>query len=122
MIEALRVGVRGFVLRDMPPPLLVQCARMVHAGDLWVDKGAMARAVEKVLRLEMATRELVKLLTPREMQVFHTVVGGARNKAIAEQLSISEGTVKIHLHNIYDKLHVHNRFELLLLARDRGLV
>lgn len=122
MVEALRVGVKGFVLREMPSRLLVQCARVVHTGALWVDKGAMALAVEMMVRREAGTRELARLLTPREIEVFEKVVTELPNKKIATQLSIGEGTVKLHLHNIYNKLNVHNRFELILLARDRGLV
>jgi two-component system nitrate/nitrite response regulator NarL len=62
------------------------------------------------------------VLTPREIEIVRMITQGLRNKAIAERLSISEGTVKIHLHNIYDKLGVDGRLELVLCAQQRGLV
>jgi DNA-binding NarL/FixJ family response regulator len=122
MLEALAVGAKGVVLRHMPPKLLIQCVRKAHGGDTWVEKRSMAKALEKMRRREMATRELSRLLTPRELSVFELVVVGLRTRELAERLSISEGTVKIHLHNIYEKFGVANRLELTLLARDRGFV
>jgi DNA-binding NarL/FixJ family response regulator len=61
-------------------------------------------------------------LTPREIEIVRLVAQGLRNKELANRLSITEGTVKIHLHNIYDKLGVDGRLELVLCAQQRGLV
>ena len=61
-------------------------------------------------------------LTEREMDIVRLVARGLRNKVIARQLLITEGTVKIHLHNIYQKLSLNGRFALSLYARDRNLV
>ena len=61
-------------------------------------------------------------LTPREMEIVRMVAQGLRNKVIAERLSISEGTVKVHLHNIYEKLGVDGRLELTLCAQQKGLL
>jgi len=61
-------------------------------------------------------------LSPRERQVLHLVAGAHTSKEIADRLSISEGTVKIHLHNIYEKLGVDGRLELVLYAQGKGLV
>jgi len=60
-------------------------------------------------------------LTPRELEVVRLVVQWLRNKEIAKRLSLSEGTVKIHLHNTYDKLKVEGRMALSVYARERGL-
>lgn len=122
VLEAVRLGVKGVVLKDMPPHLLVQCIRKVHAGDTWVEKRSMARAVESVLRRETGGREVARLLTPREMEIFHLVLSRLRNKHVAEKLSISEGTVKVHLHNIYEKLDVSGRLELALYAHEKGIL
>ena len=62
------------------------------------------------------------MLTPREIEIVTMVAQGLRNRAIAERLSISEGTVKVHLHNIYEKLGVDGRLELVLVAQQRGLI
>jgi DNA-binding NarL/FixJ family response regulator len=61
-------------------------------------------------------------LTPRETEIVRLVAQGLRNKELAQRLSITEGTVKIHLHNIYDKLGVDGRLELVLTAQQKGLV
>jgi len=121
-MEALRLGVRGVVLKEMAPQMLVQCIRKVHAGEQWLERRSVGRALEKLLWRETGTREVARLLTPREIEIVRMVAAGLRNKEIADKLSISEGTVKIHLHHIYEKLHLNGRLELALYAQDRGLV
>ncbi|HXH10032.1 MAG TPA: response regulator transcription factor [Alphaproteobacteria bacterium] len=121
-LEALRLGVGGVVLKEMTVPLLIQCVRKVHAGDLWLEKRSISRALDKMLRREAGAREMAKVLTPREIEVIRLVANGMRNKEIAQKLAISEGTVKIHLHRSYEKLHVDNRLELLRYAQAKGLV
>jgi len=121
-LEALRLGVGGVVLKEMTVPLLIQCVRKVHTGDLWLEKRSISRALDKMLRREAGAREMAKVLTPREIEVIRLVANGMRNKEIAQRLAISEGTVKIHLHRSYEKLHVDNRLELLRYAQAKGLV
>jgi DNA-binding NarL/FixJ family response regulator len=121
-LEALRLGVRGVVLKEMAPQMLVQCVRKVHAGEQWVERRSVGRAVEKLLRREAGAREVAGVLTPREIEIVRMVAAGRRNKEIADKLSISEGTVKIHLHHIYEKLQLDGRLELALYAQDKGLV
>ncbi|PYQ99782.1 MAG: hypothetical protein DMF97_10725 [Acidobacteria bacterium] len=74
-----------------------------------------------MLRREAATREVGHTLTPREIEIVQMVAHGLRNRAIAERLAISEGTVKIHLHNIYEKLGIDGRLELMLWAQEQGV-
>jgi RNA polymerase sigma factor (sigma-70 family) len=78
--------------------------------------------VRGTLEREEATRQAAETLTPREIEIVRMVAQGLRNRTIAERLSISEGTVKVHLHNIYEKLGVGGRLELVLCAQQRGLV
>jgi DNA-binding NarL/FixJ family response regulator len=122
VVEAVRLGVRGIVLKEMAPQRLVHCIRRVHAGELMVDNRTVARALERVARREAGTQRLAALLTPRELEIVRMVAGGLRNKEIAARLSISEGTVKIHLHNTYEKLDVDGRLALMLYAQEHGLV
>lgn len=122
VVEAVRLGARGIVLKEMAPQRLVQAIRQVHAGELVVDNRAVVRALEKVVRRETGTQRVARILTPREMDVVRMVAMGLRNKEIAARLSISEGTVKIHLHNTYEKLEVDGRLELMLFAQEHGLV
>lgn len=121
VLEAIRLGVRGVVLKEMAPQLLLQCIRKVHAGEQWVETRSFTRALDKMLRREAGTQEVAGVLTPREIEVMRLATGGLRNREIAERLTITEGTVKIHLHNVYDKLKVPGRLELTLYARERGL-
>jgi DNA-binding NarL/FixJ family response regulator len=122
LLEAMRLGVGGVVLKEMAVPLLIQCVRKVYAGDQWLERHSIGRAMEKMLRREAGTREVAKLLTSRELEIVRLAASGLRNKEIASKLAISEGTVKIHLHRSYEKLHVDSRIALLHYAQTKGLV
>jgi DNA-binding NarL/FixJ family response regulator len=120
-LEALELGATGLVLKESSPDELMECVLRVHAGDQWIDRQTMARAVSRTRRQETGQREVTRLLTPREVEIVKLITDGHRNKAIASRLSISEGTVKIHLHNIYEKIGVDGRLELMVWVRERGL-
>jgi len=122
VLEATRLGARGVVLKEMAPQLLVQAVRKVAAGEQWLEKRSFGKALEKMLRREAGARQVAGVLTPREIEIVRMVAAGLRNQQIADKLHISEGTVKIHLHNIYEKLEVDGRVALTLYARDKGLI
>ncbi len=122
VIEAIRLGVRGIVLKEIAPAILVQCLRAVHGGGRWIEPQSISRAMEKLIRKEAGAREAAALLTPREMEVVRMVAQGLRNREIADKLFVSEGTVKVHLHNIYEKLGIASRLALGLYAREKGFV
>lgn len=122
VMEAMRLGVAGLVLKEMASKRLVQCVRHVSGGDQWLESSLVSKALEKMMKREQGSREVARVLTPRETEVVKMVATGLRNKEIAEKLQISEGTVKIHLHTIYEKLHITGRVELSLFARDKGLM
>jgi DNA-binding NarL/FixJ family response regulator len=121
VLEAVRLGAHGVVLKEMAPHLLVQCVRKVYAGGQWLERHSASRALETMLRHQDGRRDVTGFLTPRELEIVRLVAQGARNKSIAEALAISEGTVKIHLHNIYKKLPIDSRLALTLYAREKGL-
>lgn len=120
LLEAVQLGVRGVVLKEMAPDLLVRCVRTVHGGGQWLDGQLTGRALTRLLARESARQRLTKLLTPREIELTKHVTEGLRNKEIAARLGITEGTVKIHLHRIYDKLAVSSRVELVNYVRREG--
>ena len=122
VMEAVRLGASGLVLKESPPDTLLDCIRRVHDGGEWIDGDTASRAVRGVIAREEATRAAAETLTPRELEIVRMVAQGLRNKTIAERLSISEGTVKVHLHNIYEKLEIGGRLELVLCAQRKGLV
>ena len=121
LIEALRHDVRGVVLKEMAPSLLVECLRRVHAGGQWLEKDSAARAMAKLVRNEDRQRKLATLLTPREIEIVRLVRRGLANRQIAHTLGVAEGTVKVHLHNIYEKLSVQRRGQLIAFADEYGL-
>jgi DNA-binding NarL/FixJ family response regulator len=122
IVEAVRLGVAGIVLKEASPDALIDCVRRVSRGEQVIDHETMSRAFGRVLQRETAAREANKMLTPREIEIVKMVAQGLRNKVIADRLTISEGTVKIHLHNIYEKLGVDGRLELVLFAQAKNLV
>lgn len=122
LLEAVRLDVAGVVLKEMAPRLLVECVRKVHAGEKWLEKHLVARAMERRSSREQELSRLAALLTSRELEIVRLAAEGLRNREIAERLSITEGTVKIHLHNIYEKLGVTGRSQLILYATREGLV
>ena len=116
--EALRLAVRGRLLKQMASRLLKECVRKVHAGGIWVEQQSLLRVVEHLLS-EAATPE--KALTRTEASIVRLVCEHARNKEIAAHLKMSESTVKNHLHAIYSKLNVTNRKALIAKAKELGL-
>lgn len=121
LLEAIRLGAKGVVLKDMAPEFLLDAVREVHSGAQWFDRGLGGRALPKLLsRVNRATAAPV--LSTRERDIVKLVAMGLRNRAIADRLSISEGTVKVHMHNIYEKLDVTSRVELVNYARERGMI
>lgn len=122
LLDAIRAGARGVVLKDMAPQLLVEAVRAVLAGGQWLEKGLGGRALTRLLQRERGLVEATRLLTPREIEIVRMVAQGLRNRAIAEKLFITEGTVKVHLHNIYEKAGVDGRVELTLFAQEKGLI
>ena len=122
LVEAVKLGVRGIVLKEMAPTLVVQCVREVHAGGKWLEKRSVTQAIEKLIRREEATRDMAKILTPRELQIAAAVASGLRNKEIADKLGIAEGTVKIHLHVIYEKLKIDGRMALVLRMKENAMI
>jgi two-component system, NarL family, nitrate/nitrite response regulator NarL len=122
VMDALKHGVSGLVLKDSPAEQLVACVRKVHRGEQSLDPGSVARALTDVVERDKVRGELSRTLTAREIEIVQMVARGLRNRTIGEQLSIAESTVKVHLHNIYEKLGVEGRLELVLLAQQKGLV
>ncbi len=109
--DVLARGADGLVLKSAPPETLEQCLAAVRAGGKWHDGAAMASADKAVE---------IGLLTPRERDVARLVAAGQRNRCIGEALGISEGTVKMHLHNVYAKLGIESRTQLATDTRLRG--
>jgi len=122
VLEAVRLGVKGVVLKEISPQMLMECVRKVADGEQWIERRSLTRVLDKMLCREAGFREVSSVLTSREIEIVRLATRGLRNQAIAEQLHISEGTVKVHLHNIYEKLGIDGRVALTLYAREKGLL
>ncbi|MBW2472263.1 MAG: response regulator transcription factor, partial [Deltaproteobacteria bacterium] len=109
-------------LKDTAPQLLVECIREVAAGREWLDRGSLTRALAGLMRREEGASQAAAVLSPRELEIVRLVAASLRNKEIARKLAITEGTVKIHLHNIYQKLEIDSRVALTLWAQGKGLI
>lgn len=110
--EALSLKVDGVLLKTSDPALLIDCLDSVRAGDEWIDRHLQAEAARAP-----ATRDR-SLLSPRETELVKLVRQGLRNRDIAEKLGITEGTVKVYLHSVFEKTGVANRTELAIRAAE----
>jgi two-component system, NarL family, nitrate/nitrite response regulator NarL len=108
MSEAISRGAKGIVFKSSSPAEITRSVRKVAAGKYQFPKDL----AEAVRRRQGKRQRQVQLLTPRETEVTRLVIKGLSNKEIGRQMDLSEGTVKIHLHNIYKKLSVSNRTAL----------
>lgn len=122
MIDAVNLGVAAIVLKDTASRQLLESVRAVAAGTPTLDRAAVQAALDRLQTRDDTLRRASKELTRRELDIVRMVAVGARNKEIAEKLGISEGTVKMHLHTIYDKLRISGRVPLSIYARDHGVV
>lgn len=114
--EAIALGVDGLVLKDTAPERLVDCLEAVEAGGRWIDPNLVREAATGEAALSGPSQPL-SALSPRERSVAELVVKGMRNREIASTLGITEGTVKVHLYRVYEKLGVGSRTELLIRAK-----
>ena len=115
IFAAIANGAKGIVLKDAAPDSLVECVRNVAVGKRWFPTDL----IETALHRSAGRREnerIIQTLTPREQQIVALVVEGMTNKEIGRRIELTEGTIKIHLHNIYEKLEVPNRAALTALA------
>jgi two-component system, NarL family, nitrate/nitrite response regulator NarL len=119
LLRALDFGANGILLKEGAQDLLFECLDAVLAGRRWIQPALLDR--EAVLRSRSSGGGPMAVLAPRERAISGLVAQGLRNREVAHELSMTEGTVKVYLHRIYDKLGVTNRTELALFVRDAGL-
>ena len=105
LLEAVRLGARGIVLKAMAPKTIERCIRAVYEGREWLTVEGQDLAARLAQR-QRVEAELAERLTPRELEIVRNLAGQLDNDEIARNLKLSVGTVKIHLHHIYTKLGV----------------
>ena len=113
MQRALQGGARGYMLKSMPPKELLDAIRKVHAGK---------KAIPPEIATHLANHMSDEALTSREIEILQQVAEGNRNRDIAERLFISEGTVKVHIKHIMEKLGANDRTQAITIAVRRGII
>jgi DNA-binding NarL/FixJ family response regulator len=125
VIEAIHCGAKGFLHKNSSIDHLLSSIRAVERGEVALSRKMMRRVLVEFARKEEKPQTspdpLVKL-TDRELEVLAYLVAGASNRQIAQNLVISENTVKIHVHNIFEKLKLDNRREVAKFAHLPGLL
>jgi two-component system, NarL family, nitrate/nitrite response regulator NarL len=121
VVDALRGGASGYIVKGVSSEELVKTARAVHGGEAYVSPALAARLLGmrgKQAAPGRASNKFVDL-TDREEQILHLVCAGLSNKEVGENIGLSEKTVKHYMTNILQKLHARNRVEAALIARQR---
>lgn len=119
--HARAYGLIGLIGKDKPRHVLLECVRSVLQGRAWLDPHLPERLPDPTDNLS-PDLDAPPPLTAREWSVAKLVVEGLPNKRIAQRLNITEGTTKLHLHHVYQKLQCSGRMSLMLYLRDNGLV
>jgi DNA-binding NarL/FixJ family response regulator len=113
MQRALEGGAKGYTLKSMPPKEVLEAIRKVHAGK---------KAIPQEIALHLANHLSDEALTAREVEILQQVAEGNRNRDIADRLFISEGTVKVHIKHIMEKLGANDRTQAITIAVRRGII
>ena len=126
--RAILKGASGVVLKSEDADVILRAIQYVHAGEIWFDRAATTRLLRSLNAVPATTHEAAQLskiatLTPKERQVVAAMalIPGARNKAVADRLCMSEHTLRNHLTGIYAKLKLENRLELCMYAIEHKL-
>jgi DNA-binding NarL/FixJ family response regulator len=114
VLGMIQVGVKGYLLKDEEPAVLVDAVKAINSGKTWISPTAMEGLTDPVE--EEKNKRKIEDLTNRESEVLQLIAQGIDNHLIAKQLSIAEGTVKNHIVSIYEKLGFHSRAEAVTWA------
>ncbi len=123
IMACIEAGAAGYVLKEASFDYLVETIRSANRGESFCSPRMAASLFSRVAELagDRIPQSSVKL-TPREVEIINKIAEGLSNKEIAQRLSIEVQTVKNHIHNILDKLQLHNRLEAVQYARERNLL
>ncbi len=124
LFTAIKNGAHGYLLKDLEPQLLFDLMDGVRRGEAAIAGVMAAKMLNEFRKKEAVTargEQAPDRLTPRETEVLKLVASGKSNREIAEELSVTENTVKVHLRNILEKLHLQNRIQATVYAVQHGL-
>jgi DNA-binding NarL/FixJ family response regulator len=123
--DALRAGASGFLLKDAPPEDLVHAVRVIAQGDALIAPSITKRLIEEISQQparQASPPEALDSLTQRELEVLQLVARGLSNHEIADELFVSETTVKTHVGRVLMKLGLRDRVQAVVLAYESGVV
>jgi two-component system nitrate/nitrite response regulator NarL len=122
LLSAIRLGAKGYMLKNVSSSSLIASLRALEHGEIAMSRRMMSKVLEfSRSSLPSFRQDTVSKLSPREIDILMRLQTNASNSEIAQQLYLSENTVKHHIHNILDKLGVENRRQAGLIAREMGL-
>ncbi len=124
LINGIRSGIRGYVQKDVDPCEVTKSVKAVYDGELWAERKLMGKVVDGATypTKEVKLNGQIYDLTETEIKIIKLVLTGMTNKEIADDLYISEKTVKFHLYKVFKKLSLKNRSELMLFGFRNGLI
>ena len=127
VFEGLRAGAVGYLLKDVSSDKLTEAIRAANKGEYFLLPSITAKVVSEFSKISKPAPKnqdifLAEPLSPREVEILRLVATGASNREIAENLVISEGTVKNHLSSILSKLSVRDRMQAVLKAKELGII
>lgn len=121
VVAALRAGADGYLLKDMEPEELLSNLHQAALGKMVISDRLTALLAQALQSGRTAKSSDINSLTPRERQIIKLIAAGLPNKLIARKLSITEGTVKVHVKHLLKKLHLRSRVEVAVWAVQEGL-
>ncbi len=126
LVDAISSGLRGYILKDSNSMQLRKAINAVHEGQLWIERKITAKAFDAFLYPDIKRRRsrtsTLYDLTNAELNIVKMVVNGDSNKKIAENLYLSEKTVKFHLYKVFKKLSLKSRSQLILHCFRNGML
>jgi DNA-binding NarL/FixJ family response regulator len=122
MLQAMRNGARGYLLKSVSSQELTQAIRMVHQGGVLIEPELTGAIVREFRRLSNSTQTYVNTLSSRDIEILRYVAAGMSNKEIAVKLSYSEKTVKNYLSLIFQKLGIRDRTQAAIFALRQGFL
>jgi DNA-binding NarL/FixJ family response regulator len=125
--KCLRIGIRGLVLKEERADTLFRAIEKIHGGEVWFDRTIMSETIKQLMNEKQMLHDFPKAhvtnaLTDRENQVVELICKGMKNKDIADELFITETTVRHHLTSVFSKLELSSRLELVIYSFKNNLV
>ncbi|MEM8857762.1 MAG: response regulator transcription factor [Chloroflexota bacterium] len=124
IFDALRAGAVGYLLKDVSSQKLIEAIRITAAGGSFLQPSVATKVLAGISQNPKPTakQQLVEPLSKRELEILKYIGGGSSNREIANELFLSEGTVKNHVTNILGKMGVRDRTQAALMGKEMGLI